>query len=72
MKKKRWNPQGPVEPAAAPARAPSGLFGALLAALRRREQARELPPPGQRSGEGTDSLGPYLEQARSSRPAPLE
>jgi hypothetical protein len=31
-----------------------------------------LPPPGQRSGEGTESLEPYLNQYRNSRPGPLE
>jgi len=29
-------------------------------------------PPGNRSGTGADSVKPYLEQDRSSRPAPLE
>ena len=50
----------------------SGLFRRLLAGLRRQQQAVELPPAGQRSGEGSESLAPYLEQGRSSRPAPLE
>ena len=31
-----------------------------------------LLPPGQRSGEGTESLEPYLNQYRNSRPGPLE
>ena len=31
-----------------------------------------LPPPGQRSGRGAQSLAPYLDQFRNSRPGPLE
>lgn len=31
-----------------------------------------LLPPGQRSGEGTESLEPYLDQYRHSRPGRLE
>ncbi|MEJ8834983.1 hypothetical protein [Ramlibacter sp. AN1133] len=31
-----------------------------------------LPPPGQRSGSGTESLAPYLSNYRNSRPGPLE
>lgn len=34
--------------------------------------ADPLLPPGKRSGEGTDSLAPYLSQYRNSRPGPLE
>lgn len=73
MKKKR----GGASPAASPASTengtpPSGLVRRLLAGLRRRQQAVELPPAGQRSGEGSESLAPFLEQGRSSRPAPLE
>lgn len=30
------------------------------------------PPPGQRSGSGADSVAPYLDEARNSRPGPLE
>jgi hypothetical protein len=30
------------------------------------------PPPGQRSGSGSDSVAPYLDEARNSRPGPLE
>ena len=62
----------PGKPAAEASVTPSGLFRSLLGSLRRREQARDLPPPGQRSGEGSESLGPYLEQERSTRPSPLE
>ncbi|KQT07591.1 hypothetical protein [Ramlibacter sp. Leaf400] len=68
MKKKRHVPQPPKEEPASP---PSGLVRRLLDGLRRR-QLNELPPAGQRSGEGTESLAPYLEQGRNSRPAPLE
>jgi hypothetical protein len=53
-------------------RAPSSLVSRLLGSLQRRALASNLPPPGQRSGEGADSLGPYLEQGRSTRPSPLE
>jgi hypothetical protein len=71
MKKKRSGapPSTGTEHANPP---PSGLVRRLMAGLRRRQQATELPPAGQRSGEGSDSLAPYLEQGRSSRPAPLE
>jgi len=31
-----------------------------------------LPPPGQRSGRGTESLAPYLDHYRNSRPGRLE
>ena len=31
-----------------------------------------LLPPGQRSGRGTESLEPYLDHYRNSRPGPLE
>lgn len=31
-----------------------------------------LPPPGRRSGKGTASLTPYLDQFRNTRPASLE
>jgi hypothetical protein len=30
------------------------------------------PPPGKRSGRGSSSVVPYLNEALSSRPAPLE
>ncbi|HYD75344.1 hypothetical protein [Ramlibacter sp.] len=48
----------------------SGLVSRLIDKLR--PAPARLAPPGQRSGEGTDSLGPYLRQARETRPAPLE
>jgi hypothetical protein len=69
------NPRYGASAAEAPAPTasrPSSLVQRLLGGWRRRQAARELPPAGQRSGEGTDSLAPYLEQGRSSRPAPLE
>ena len=30
------------------------------------------PPPGQRSGSGADSVAPYLDEVRNTRPGPLE
>ena len=68
MKKHRQVPQPAQEETSAP---PSGLVQRLLGGFRRR-QPSALPPAGQRSGEGTDSLTPYLEHGRNSRPAPLE
>ena len=68
MKKKRTIAPPTSQETTSP---PSGLVRGLLARLRRR-QISELPPAGQRSGEGTESLAPYLEQGRISRPAPLE
>jgi hypothetical protein len=35
-------------------------------------RARPLPPAGRRSGSGTESLGPYLDETRNTRPGPLE
>jgi hypothetical protein len=32
----------------------------------------ELPPAGRRSGRGADSIEPFLEHSRNSRPGPLE
>lgn len=31
-----------------------------------------LPPAGRRSGKGAGSVAPYLDEARNSRPGPLE
>lgn len=31
-----------------------------------------LQPAGRRTGEGTESLAPYLHHGRSTRPGPLE
>ncbi|TFZ07947.1 hypothetical protein [Ramlibacter humi] len=53
-------------------RLPRNVMLRLLENLRRRSGRRELPPPGQRSGEGAGSLEPYLEHNRRTRPAPLE
>ena len=54
--------------------APSTLMQRLLGRLRARQRGRnpKLAPAGERSGEGTESIAPYLEQARSTRPGPLE
>jgi len=40
--------------------------------LHKRPAAPALAPEGQRSGAGADSVQPYLEQGRSTRPSPLE
>lgn len=37
-----------------------------------RADAAPRQPPGQRSGSGADSVGPYLDEERNSRPGPLE
>jgi len=34
-----------------------------------RAKPKSKAPPGERSGEGVDSVRPYLEQARKIRPA---
>ena len=54
--------------------APSTLMQRLLGRLRARQHHRvpKLAPAGERSGEGTESIAPYLEQTRSTRPGPLE
>jgi hypothetical protein len=31
-----------------------------------------LRPPGERSGKGSSSIEPYLNQSRNTRPGPLE
>lgn len=49
---------------------PRGLVQRLLEAVRK--PAGKLLPAGQRSGHGAKSLEPYLDEARKSRPAPLE
>lgn len=52
---------------------PSALFRSLLRKLARsRTGSAALPPAGQRSGRGSDSLEPYLSEARRTRPGPLE
>ncbi|WBY01781.1 hypothetical protein PE066_20400 [Ramlibacter tataouinensis] len=71
MKHKRWGAELP--PTSPPGGGASGLVRQLIGKLRARPRAdRDLAPPGQRSGEGADSIGPYLRQSRNSRPAPLE
>lgn len=71
MKHKRWGTDSP--PAPPQGGRASRLMGQLMGKLRsRKRDADPLPPPGQRSGEGSDSIGPYLRQSRKSRPAPLE
>lgn len=70
MKKKRWGAQPPPSPGK---RGASGLVRKLIGKLLPGPStAPGLAPPGQRSGEGSDSIGPYLRQSRRSRPAPLE
>lgn len=39
---------------------------------RARGAAPSLSPAGRRSGSGADSLTPYMDETRNSRPAPLE
>lgn len=68
MKTKRGGVELPPRP---PKTGASGLVSQLIDRLRAGGRSR-LQPPGQRSGEGTDSLGPYLRQARRTRPTPLE
>lgn len=54
---------------------PGSLVRTLLGRLRsRRASANPSPlaPPGKRSGQGLDSIEPYLRQTRDSRPGPLE
>ncbi|WP_325109781.1 hypothetical protein [Ramlibacter sp.] len=38
----------------------------------RRPADSQLLPPGQRSGRGTESLAPYLDNYRNTRPGALE
>jgi hypothetical protein len=66
-------PPHPVDPPAGrPGRVPGALMERLLHALRRPRPRDTLPPAGSRSGHGSRSLEPYLEQARNSRPSPLD
>lgn len=66
-------------------RGPKALIRRLLRQIRRRVPAPghpagdvdqpapdDLAPEGRRSGEGAESITPYLDQARNSRPTPLE
>jgi hypothetical protein len=55
----------------------SGLLRKLLERVGAKEVrpdtgAKPLPPSGGRSGEGAQSVKPFLEEARNSRPGPLE
>jgi len=47
----------------------SGLLRRVLGGLKADDP---LPPAGKRSGEGVDSLEPFLEQERNTKPGPLE
>lgn len=38
----------------------------------RKGDAGTLPAPGSRSGQGSASVAPYLDQERNTRPGPLE
>ena len=70
MKHKRWG--GELPPTSTRGGA-SGLVRHLAGKLGLRYPATAgLDPPGQRSGEGVDSIGPYLRESRRTRPAPLE
>lgn len=60
------------DPAATPAHGPVRLVGQWLSRLKPRSKDQDLPPPGQRSGHGSDSLEPYLHHGRTTRPSPLE
>ncbi len=55
-----------------PAAVPPRLMQRLLDALRKARTPDALKPAGARSGRGAKSVQPYLEEARKSRPAPLE
>lgn len=53
----------------------SKLLQRLLQKMAGEEQrgaGTSKPPPGQRSGSGADSVAPYLDEARNTRPGPLE
>lgn len=59
---------------------PGGLLQRILHRIRpgapggpeASEPQESLLPPGRRSGNGTESLEPYLDQYRHSRPSRLE
>jgi hypothetical protein len=44
----------------------------LMLVLVRHKEPRSLPPAGTRSGEGSESLAHYLEDARKTKPGDLE
>ncbi len=51
---------------------PRSLVRRLVGQVRPARAEDPLPPPGERSGAGTDSLQPFLQHTRSTRPGPLE
>jgi hypothetical protein len=51
---------------------PSRLMRKLLLVLGMRKVSNALAPPGKRSGEGSESLTAYLNEARNSKPGDLE
>jgi len=51
---------------------PARLLRKLLLVLRKRDPPKQLPPAGERSGEGSQSLAPFLEEARNSKPGDLQ
>ena len=77
-KKSRYEPHARAEHKDAHAGGVSPLLQRLLHKItgERQEQERApsptLPPAGRRSGSGADSVAPYLDETRNSRPAPLE
>ncbi len=72
VKKRSTGPRaGDKEPERPPREKRSSLLRRLLGGARRDKPA-DLPAPGQRSGEGTESLEQYLERERNTRPGPLE
>jgi hypothetical protein len=50
---------------------PHRLLRKLLLVLGKQKRPESLPPAGTRSGKGSESLGPYLEDARSTKPGDL-
>lgn len=78
---KRNEPHGPAAAQKSPGTgAVSPLLQRLLEKVTGQRQEKErargdappLPRAGNRSGAGSESVAPYLDEARSSRPAPLE
>jgi hypothetical protein len=51
---------------------PSRILRKLLMVIDKRRGIKTLPPAGKRSGEGSDSLAPFLEEARNSKPGDLQ
>jgi hypothetical protein len=50
---------------------PHRLLRRLLLVLDKLREPQSLPPAGMRSGRGSESLAPYLEDARSTKPGDL-